>query len=93
MTENKLFEKTVESLAKLIVKADAEKDFDKKYKTYTKLQLAVADAYAKLPIDFISAVIRKLEQQGMEYPHLMRWTFFFECLSLYGFKRLWAAVR
>ena len=81
MTENKLFEKTVESLAKLIVKADAEKDFDKKYKTYTKLQLAVADAYAKLPIDFISAVIRKLEQQGMEYPHLMRWTFFFECLS------------
>ena len=81
MTENKLFEKTVESLAKLIVKADAEKDFDKKYKTYTKLQLAVADAYAKLPIDFISAVIRKLEQQGMEYHHLMRWTFFFECLS------------
>ena len=81
MTENKLFEKTVESLAKLIVKADAEKDFDKKYKTYTKLQLAVADAYAKLPIDFISAVIRKLEQQGMEYPHLMRWTFFFECIS------------
>ena len=81
MTDSKLFSKTVDELVRLIKKADAETDLDKKYPIYTKLQLASATAYKSLSDDFISAVIQKLEADGFEFGDLMRWTFFFECLS------------
>lgn len=81
MTDSKLFNKTIDELVKLIKKADAAGDIDQKYPIYTKLQLAAASAYAKLESDFITPVIQKLEENNYEYGDLMRWTFFFECLS------------
>ena len=81
MTDSKLLNKTIDELVKLIKKADAATDIDQKYPIYTKLQLAAASAYAKLESDFITPVIQKLEENNYEYSDLMRWTFFFECLS------------
>ncbi len=81
MTDSKLFNKTVDELVDFIIRADSAQDIETKYPIYTQLQVAAAKAFTTLEGDFITAVIQKLEAEGFEFPALMRWTFFFECIS------------
>ncbi len=81
MTDSKLFNKTVDELVDFIIRADSAQDIETKYPIYTQLQVAAAKAFTTLEGDFITAVIQKLETEGFEFPALMRWTFFFECIS------------
>lgn len=81
MTDSKLFNKTVDELVDFIIRADSAQDIETKYPIYTQMQVAAAKAFTTLEGDFITAVIQKLEAEGFEFPALMRWTFFFECIS------------
>lgn len=81
MTDSKLFNKTVDELVDFIIRADSAQDIETKYPIYTQLQVAAAKAFTTLEGDFITAVIQKLEAEGFEFPALMSWTFFFECIS------------
>lgn len=81
MTERKLFDKTVDELVDFIIQADSASDIDSKYPIYTKLQVSTAKAFSAVEGDFITATIQKLEAKGYEFAELMRWTFFFECIS------------
>lgn len=81
MTDNKLFNKTVDELVNLIDKAEKASSINDKYPIYTQLQIAAARAFTELDGDFINATIQKLEEKEYEFSDLMRWTFFFECIS------------
>lgn len=81
MTDSKLFNKTVDNLVQLIDRAEKASTIDEKYPIYTQLQIAAAKAFTEVDGDFINAVIQKLEEKEYEFSDLMRWTFFFECIS------------
>ena len=81
MTDINNFNKTVNKIVELIQKVDEQESPEKKYPFFTDLQTMCISAFTTLDDDFVTAVIRRLEERNLDFSDLMRWTFFFECMS------------